>query len=84
MLFYFITGIKITKYHNKLLCIFWIFSSLIITNHYVSDIRAILIAEKEFRIESIQQIIVTDNTVIFVRDSHVHRVLNRVGIYDCI
>jgi hypothetical protein len=76
---HFTTGVKFKTYHNKLLYIFWIFLSLIITNHYVSDIRAILIAEKEFRIESLQQLIETDNMLIVVRNPHVHRFLNTVS-----
>ncbi len=42
-------------YHMKYLIIFWTFASFLIINHFVNDIKALLVSEKEFRIESFEQ-----------------------------
>jgi hypothetical protein len=43
-------------YHMKYLIIFWTFASFLIINHFVNDIKALLVSEKEFRIESLNNL----------------------------
>jgi hypothetical protein len=70
---------KIKWYHNKILYTFWIFSSMIISNHYVSDIRAILISGNEYRIESLQQLKETDAKILVARNTSTHKIFGDVS-----
>jgi len=54
---------------------------MIISYHYVSDIQAVLVAEKEYHIESLQELNErNDITILAVENSNVLKILDEVSI----
>jgi len=54
---------------------------MIISYHYVSDIQAVLVTEKEYHIESLQELSErNDITILAVENSNVLKILDEVSI----
>jgi len=61
------------------LIIVWTFASLIISNHFVNDIKALLVSEKEFSIESFEQLIErNDFKILIEKKSNAYKVIEKV------
>jgi hypothetical protein len=61
------------------LIIVWTFASLIISNHFVNDIKALLVSEKEFSIESFEQLIErNDFKILIEKKSNAYKIIEKV------
>ena len=66
--------------HNKCLIGVWALGSLILINHFGSDLQALEVSEQTFKIESIQQLIDRQDIDVMVpKNSNYDRLLRKVS-----
>jgi hypothetical protein len=63
---FFYPGFKLRSYHYKYLTIFWAFVSIVLINHFVSNIQVLLVLQKEDSIESFEQLLKRDDIKLLV------------------
>ncbi len=80
MFFFHLTVINIKCYHNKYLLSLWLISSIILYNHFVSDILSSFVSIKEEYIQSFEQLIErSDINILVVRGSNANNILIKVN-----
>ncbi len=76
---FFYPEFKLRSYHNKYLTIFWAFVLIVLINHFVSDVQALLVLQKQDSIGSFEQLLKRDDIKLLVNGgSKIHRILKRV------
>jgi len=78
---FYILGLKFKSYHIKIFYILWVFASMIIAFYFVSDTQALLVIQKEYKIESLKQLMETNERILVVRESIVHKTFKKVSIF---
>jgi hypothetical protein len=54
---------------------------MIIAFYFVSDTQALLVIQKEYKIESLKQLMETNERILVVRESIVHKTFKKVSIF---